>query len=88
MPRKHYKPKSYQAVIYSKEVLLKDVAPDVKEDGSHSCMPLACENEKRVREGESPVHVFQDIENCQWNIRVGLEFIETKFCAFCGETLC
>ncbi len=56
-------------------------------DDSHHCLPLAYANEQRASMAEALVSMFQDCGNESWNMRVGLEFIEMKFCPFCGSEL-
>ena len=60
----------------------------VTEEGLHTCQALEYENERRVQDGENAIYLFQDLENCMWNMRVGLEFVEMKYCPYCSEELC
>jgi hypothetical protein len=64
----------------------KGVSPVVLE-GEHTCQSLAEENLRRDKNGELKVYVFRDIDNGQWNLRVGLEFVVVKLCPWCGERL-
>ena len=58
------------------------------EKGLHNCDALIEENQNRASQGESEIFVFQDEDNCRWNIRVGLEFLQVNFCPWCKEKLC
>lgn len=53
-------------------------------DGIYDCKKLRLSNRDRVTFGEPTVSVFKDDE---WYLRVGIEFLEIKFCPFCGELL-
>lgn len=60
-------------------------APDPKH---HACKSLMDANRIRQLGGESQVFIFEDFDSCKFLMKVGLEFVEMKFCPFCGRKLC
>jgi len=59
----------------------------VESDGVHECKEQKAVNAQRVKENETTVTVFRDVDNI-FNLRVGYEFVEVNCCPFCGVKLC
>lgn len=59
----------------------------MKAGGIHECKGLLAENKERHRFGENKIYIFQDAVNDKFNTRIGLEFIISNYCLFCGEKL-
>ena len=59
--------------------------PVIEDQGLHFCEELDEANKLREENGEMRVYIFQDFENQEFNLGVGLEFIPVKFCPLCGR---